>query len=53
MGKSYRDTRGKFSDHRKPKKVKKKLNIKNKILKRKDDEFYDTYENNVLNFNCS
>ena len=52
MGKSYRDTRGKFADHRKSGKLKNKLKIKNKSLKEKekDEEFYSKYENHVTNY---
>lgn len=37
MGKSYRDTKGKFVDYRKPNKVKKKLKHKVKKFKQVDE----------------
>lgn len=37
MGKSYRDTKGKFVDYRKPNKVKKKLKHKAKKIKQVDE----------------
>lgn len=55
MGKSYRDTRGKFSDHRKFGKARKKIKSKRERLmsggmEEKPDETMQCYEDHVLSF---
>jgi hypothetical protein len=43
MGKSYRDTRGKFVDYRKPKRLKRKLKKKATKFKEKHEDSMTEY----------